>query len=186
MEPMQRMPSTKARSSTGASTSAWGQGARLQSLHCLCDGLTGLYATRGRKFVDATDDPAFEHVCSVAGPGAVCRYGSHRHAMLVRPRQTSDPRLIPTDAAVMMNGRANASFGREIRRVSRGIRTANNDGTVCIWRQLDDAINHQHRDVLVFEFRHFVFLLVRRRRRGGRLMASCYSGRFAFGPKRDE
>jgi hypothetical protein len=108
----------------------------------LCDGLTGLYATRGRKFVDATDDPPVKHVCGVAGPGAVRRYGRHSHAMLIRPRQTSDPRLIPTDAAVMMYGSANASSGREIRRVSRGIRTANNDGTICFWRKLNYAIHH--------------------------------------------
>jgi hypothetical protein len=113
----------------------------------LCDGLTGLYATRGRKFVDATDDPPVEHVCGVAGPGAVRRYGRHSHAMLVRPRQTSDPRLIPTDAAVMMYGSANASFGREIRRVSRGIGTANNDGTVCFRRKLYNAIDYQNRNV---------------------------------------
>jgi hypothetical protein len=68
--------------------------------------------------------------------------------MLVRPRQTTDPRLISTDAAVMMYGSANASFGREIRRVSRGIRTANNDGTVCFRRKLYDAINHHNRNVL--------------------------------------
>ena len=69
------------------------------------------------------------------------------HAMLVRPRQTSNPRLIPTDAAVMMYGSANASFGREVRRVSRGIRTANNDGTVCFRRKLYNAIDYQNRNV---------------------------------------
>ena len=79
---------------------------------------------------------------AVAGPGAVRRYGRHSHAMLVRPRQTTYPRLIPTDAAVMMYGSANARSGRVIRRVSRGIRPANNDGPVCFWRKLYDAINH--------------------------------------------
>jgi hypothetical protein len=47
----------------------------------------------------------------------------------------------------MMYRSANASFGREIRRVSRGIRTANNDGTVCFRRKLYNAINHYHRNV---------------------------------------
>jgi hypothetical protein len=80
-----------------------------------------LYATHGRKSVDTTDGPALEHVCGVADAGAVSRDGRHSHAMLFRPRQTSDPRLISTDAAVMMNGSASASFGPEIRRVNRAL-----------------------------------------------------------------
>ena len=107
-----------------------------QKLHCLYDGLTALYATLGRKPIDTTDDPAFQHVCTVADAGAVSRDGRHRHAVLFRPKQTSDPRFISTDTAVMMNGGANASFGRVIRRVNRGIRTANNDGPICFWRKL--------------------------------------------------
>ena len=124
-----------------------------QKLHSLCEGLTVLYATRGRKSVDTTDDPALEHVCGVADAGAVSRDGRHSHAMLVRPRQTSDPRLISTDAAVMMYDGASASFGRKVRRVNRGIRTANNDGTVCFWRKLYHAINHQNKNVHWEHFR---------------------------------
>ena len=101
-----------------------------QKLRCLYDGLTGLYTTLGRKPVDTTDDSALEHVCLsptralfVATAAMPCR--------VVPPKQTADPRFISTDAAVMMNGSANASFGREIRRLNRGIRTANDGGSVC-------------------------------------------------------
>ncbi len=137
----------KVRPTTGSSTSEWGPRHGFQKLSCLYDGLTALYATLCRKAVDTTDDPAFEHVRTVADAGAVSRNGRHRHAVLFRPKQTSDPRFISTDAAVMMNGGANAGFGREVRRVNRGIRTANNDGTLCFRRKLCHAVNHQNRNV---------------------------------------
>ena len=91
--------------------------------------------------------PRVEHVCGVAGTGAVRRYGRHSHAMLVGPRQTAAPRLIPAYTAVMMDGNVNAISGRVTRRVSRGIRTANNDGTVCFRRKLYNAIDYQNRNV---------------------------------------
>ena len=88
-----------------------------------------------------------DHVCGIAGPGATRRHGRHSHAMLVCPRQTSDARLLSSDAAVVMDGGASTRFGGEARRVNRGVRTANYDGAVSFWRKLDDAINHQDRDV---------------------------------------
>jgi hypothetical protein len=102
----------------------------------LYDGLTALYATARRKLVDTTDGPALEHVCGVADAGTVSCDGRHRHAVLFRPKQTSDPRFISTDAAVMMNGSANACFDRDIRRVNCGIRTANDDGAVSFRRKM--------------------------------------------------
>ena len=144
---MQRMPSTKARSSAGASTSGWGQGADFSSSTAcatVCPVSTPHVAAT---LLTRLIIPRVEHVCGVAGTGAVRRYGRHSRAMLVCPRQTADPRLIATDAAVMMYGSANASSGRVTCRVCRGIRTANNDGPVCFRRKLYNAIDYQNRNV---------------------------------------
>jgi hypothetical protein len=102
----------------------------------LYDGLTILYTTHGRNSVDTADDPALEHVCTVAYAGAVSRDGRHSHAVSFRPKQASDPCFISTDATIVMNSSPDASFGRDERRVYRGIRTANNDSAVSFWRKL--------------------------------------------------
>jgi hypothetical protein len=128
---MQRTPSMTVRLSAGASAVAWGHGADFNSTTACTTGLAGLYATLGREPVDTTDDSALEHVCTVADAGTVRCHGRHGHAVLFGPEQTADPRFVATDAAVMMNGSANARFSRDIRRRNRGVRTSDDDGTVC-------------------------------------------------------
>jgi len=113
----------------------------------LWDALTDLNAALGGKFVEATNYPPAEHVWGVSNAGAFGSDGRHRHAKFVRPTQTSHPRLISTDAAIMMNSSASASFGREIRRINCGIRTANDDATVRFRRKLYHAIDYHGRNV---------------------------------------
>jgi hypothetical protein len=47
----------------------------------------------------------------------------------------------------MMNGSASAGFGREIRRVCRGVRTTKDNAAVGFRRKLGYAINHNKRNV---------------------------------------
>lgn len=47
----------------------------------------------------------------------------------------------------MMNSDASATFGREIRSVSRCVRTANDDAAVGVWRKLCHAVNHNNMNV---------------------------------------
>jgi hypothetical protein len=74
---------------------------------------------------------------------------------------------------------------------NRGIRTANNDGAVCIWRKLCHAVNHQSRNVhaaaapvttaiLLFNKCILIFFV------WGALMVPCYSGRSPFGAEDED
>ena len=117
-----------------------------QELHGLCDGWP-FSTPHVVASLLARLDSTFEHVRGVADPGAVSRDGRHGHAPLVRPGQTFNARLISTDAAVMMNSSASATFGREIRRVCRCVRTANDDAAVGFRRKFSHAVNHNNRNV---------------------------------------